>query len=197
MLPHLNSHARLATLKHNGVRAVQLWAQECGCLHLHQSAELGVKVLKHVVALVGLLNQRVAPRHTNVVGDSHVRLLPTAHAYLLLVLGVDDVEDLLVGLLAVSVAVDGLEDDVVALGLVNVNDVHEAVAVRDRERKELFAQLAVQLLELDHHLPLVHLHRPLGLQPALQTLQVDRRYGPRALARGDQWVEGPVVVHLL
>ncbi len=57
------------------------------------------------------------------------------------------------------------------------------------EWKVLLAQFTVQLFEFDDHLSLVNLHGTLGLEPALQTLQMDRRNGAGTFARRDQRIE--------
>lgn len=54
------------------------------------------------------------------------------------------------------------EHDVVSLGLINIHDVNKSIPVRDCEREELFAQLAVKLFEFNHNLALVNLHCALG-----------------------------------
>ncbi len=127
--------------------------------------------------------------------------MTSAHTYLRFVLSVNYVKDLLVRLLSpvviIVARVNRLENNVVSFGFVNINDVNEAVAVGDREREVLLAQLAVELLELYHHLPLVHLHRPLSLQPTLQTLEVNRGYRSRTLARRYQRVETATLILLL
>ena len=52
----------------------------------------------------------------------------------------------------------------------------------------MLADLAVNFIELQHDLALVHLPLPLGLQPRPQALQVDRPLRTSALAWGDEWV---------
>ena len=127
--------------------------------------------------------------------------MASAHTYLRFVLSVNYVKDLLVRLLSpvviIVARVNRLKNNVVSFGFVNIDDVNEAVAVGDREREVLLAQLAVELLEFYHHLPLVHLNRPLSLQPTLQTLQVNRGYRSSTLARRYQRVESATLIHLL
>ena len=52
----------------------------------------------------------------------------------------------------------------------------------------MLADLAVNFIELQHDLALVHLPLPLGLQPRPQALQVDRSLRTSALAWGDERV---------
>ena len=52
----------------------------------------------------------------------------------------------------------------------------------------MLADLAVDFIELQHDLALVHLPLPLGLQPRPQALQVDRSLCTSALAWGDERV---------
>lgn len=88
--------------------------------------------------------------------------MTAADLNLLLVLGIDDIEHLLSGLLPIHSAVNRLEHYIVSVGLVDVNDVYQSVPVGDREREELLAQLAVQLFKFNHHLALMYLHGALG-----------------------------------
>lgn len=132
-------------------------------------------------------------RYRDVIGDADVALLRTPDADMLLALGVNNVEDLL----GHSGRGYRLEDDEVLGRLVNADDVDDAIVVRDLEGEHLFAELAVELLELDDDRVLVQLEAALGLEPALEALQVNGADGARAVARTDERVELPRLILLL
>ena len=80
---------------------------------------------------------------TNVICDPDVGVLATANLDLLLVFCVDNVKDLLIGLLPIYPSMNRFKHYVISLGLIDVHDVNQSIPVCDREREELFAQLAI------------------------------------------------------
>jgi hypothetical protein len=85
--------------------------------------------------------------------------------------------------------VDRLKHYEVLLGLLDVHYIEQPVVVCYLEGEDLLAEFAVEFLEFDDDLPPVDFHRLFGLEPAFETLQVDRADGARAVARRDQRVE--------
>ncbi len=80
---------------------------------------------------------------TNVICNPDVGVLATTNLDLLLVFGVDNVKDLLIGLLPIDPSMNRFKHYVISLGLIDVHDVNESIPVSDCEREELFAQLAI------------------------------------------------------
>ena len=116
----------------------------------------------------------MAARDRYIIGYPDVRFLTSSNSYLLFVLSVNNVENFLVSLLSVCASrVYGLEYNIVSFRFVNVDYIHESIFVSNGERKVLFAQLAVKLFKLNDHLTLVNLDRAFGLEPALQTFEMD------------------------
>ena len=121
----------------------------------------------------------MAARHGDVIRDPDIGFLTPPNLQVCLVLCVNDVEHLLWD----GGCVNALEHDEVSLWLINIHDVHYAVVVSYLEWEHLFAQFAIHLLEFDDDLTLVDLHGPLGLEPPLQALQVNRVNCAGAVAR--------------
>ena len=63
------------------------------------------------------------------------------------------------------IIVEAFEDDEVLLWLINADDVHDLVFVCNLEGQDLLADFAVDFVELEHDLALVHLFLALCLQP--------------------------------
>ena len=82
-------------------------------------------------------------RNTDVICYPDIGVLSSADLDLLLVFGINYIEDLLSGLLAVRPAMNRLKHYVVTVGLININYVDKSIAMGDSEREELFAQLTV------------------------------------------------------
>ena len=80
------------------------------------------------------------------------------------------------------VVVEALQDDEVTLRLVHADDVDDLVFVRDFERQDLLADLAVDFVELEHHLSFMYFPLAFGLEPGAKTLQMDGALGAGALA---------------
>ena len=63
------------------------------------------------------------------------------------------------------VIIETFENDKVFLRLFNSNDVHDLVFVCNLEGQDLLADFAVDFVELEHDLALVHLFLAFCLQP--------------------------------
>jgi len=107
-------------------------------------------------------------RDRDVVDDAYVTVLPAADPDFLFgplalsreqLFCVDDVEDFLL------VVIQALEHDEVFLRLLDTHNIHNLVLVRDFERQDLLADLAVHLVKLQHHLALVDPTRSFSLKP--------------------------------
>merc|ERR1712016_171339 len=126
--------------------------------------------------------------HANVAVCSSANFDPIARVLLLPVLErlqvlcVDDVENF-----GVFVR-EALQDDVVSLGLVDPDDVHDLVLVGYLEGKVGVAQLAVELVEFQDYLAAILFALASRVQPSSETLEVNQSHGAGALARRDERV---------
>lgn len=125
---------------------------------MDERAECAVVVLDEVLS-PNLPYDRVRSRHRDVVTNAHVARSIPSYLQLRLVLGVQDEEYFgLRELFLMVVGAQRLQYYVVILRLLDLNDVHDTVVDVDGEWELLAAEFAVDLLVLQHDVPLHCLH---------------------------------------
>lgn len=163
--------------------------QENRILNLNERSKCRVVVLDEVL-VVDFLDVRVDSRHGDVVGDPDVAGCVPPDLQVVLVVGVQDEKHFgFAEFFPLITGAQRLQDDEVVLGALYVDNVGDSVVDVDREWELLFAQLAVDLLELDDHVALDRLHSLVSFQPRPQTFQMDSAHSTRAIARRDHGVE--------
>lgn len=164
-MPVLHIHTRdlqysFATLQHKRLCGV-FAAHEQRVLLQDQRAELGLVIQYLVRTIRCAAHDGVGPRHTDVVGHTHLRVLAPADFYGQFVRRVHNVK-----CFGVLLGGQRLKYYEVRLWVLYCHHVDDLILVGDLEREVLLAQLAIQLLELDYDLLSVCLLRAFGLKPA-------------------------------
>ena len=115
------------------------------------------------------MDERMVPRHRDIFRDSYVTIGTTTYLNTLFAdlacrrsqtFCVNNVEHLFL------IVLKTLKNDEVFRRLVNVDDIHDLVLVRNLEGQDLLANLAVDLVELEHDLPSMDFPRPFSFKPA-------------------------------
>ena len=115
------------------------------------------------------MDERMVPRHRDIFRDANVTIGTASYLDTFLAdlasrcgqtFGVNNVEHLFL------IVLKTLKNDEVFRRLVHVNDIHDLVFVRNLEGQDLLANLAVDLVELEHDLPSMDLPRPFSFKPA-------------------------------
>jgi len=161
---------------------LELLIQVEGRLDLGEGAELGVVVFDEDLALLVLVDDGVQSADRDVV-DAHVGVVAAAEADGVRVAETDHVEVLLLGVGTLGgVDLAGLDDDEVALGLLDLEDQVLALLMRVVVLELLLAQLAVEGLPGVSRYVLRHPLVLVAPQPLAQALKVHELHRARALA---------------
>ena len=142
------------------------------------------------MAVCVAVDEGVVTRNGNVIDDSNVTVLPSTNLNLAFIwvwavdelLCVNNVEYLL------FIIVETFEDYEVFRWLINADDVHDLIFVSNLERQKLFAYFAVDFVELEHDLALMHLSLTFRLQPRSEAFQMNCALCSHTLARRNKWV---------
>lgn len=129
----------------------------------------------------------------NIIRDADIRFLPSTNLQMWFILCINNVEDFL----GYWSRIYAFKYDVVLLRLVNIYNIYYSIIVSYLKWEYLFAQFTIHFLEFNNNLSLMYLHGPFCLKPSLEAFQMNRIYGPRAIAWWYQWVKTALFVKFI
>ena len=115
------------------------------------------------------MDERMVPRHRDIFRDANVTIGTASYLDTFLAdlasrcgqtFGVNNVEHFFL------IILQTLKNDEVFRRFIHVDDIHDLVFVRYLEGQDLLANLAVDLVELEHDLPSMDFPRPFSFKPA-------------------------------